>query len=128
MELYENVVFNRRRRANWEMDFSATYLLHGFAMSRYTDYINPKTILSRTSNFGVATYEAVKKMKADGLISGLEDGKELLEVPYKVDMELDLEMDEAGDLVHPFEPVVLPSSDDLEGDAVEVMEVTAITS
>ena len=41
--------------------------------------INPNTILSRRSNFGVATYEAVKKMKADGIISGNEDGKELLE-------------------------------------------------
>lgn len=85
MELYENVVLNRRRRAEWEMDFSSTYLLHGFSMSRYLDYINPKTILSRTSNFGVATYDAVKTMKAHGLITGNEDEKELLELPNALD-------------------------------------------
>ena len=81
MELYENVVLNRRRRAEWEMDFSSTYLLHGFSMGRYGNWINPKTILSRTSNFGVATYDAVKKMKEDGIITGNEDGSELLPVP-----------------------------------------------
>jgi hypothetical protein len=92
MELYNNIVLNRRRRAEWEMDFSSTYLLHGFSMSHYLDYINPKTILGRTSNFGVATYDAVKKMRADGLISGNEDGKEPLDLPD--------ELDEAGDLTH----------------------------
>lgn len=92
MELYDNVVLNRRKRAGWEMDFSSTYLLHGFSMSQYLDYINPKTILSRTSNFGVATYEVVKKMKADGLISGNEDGEEPLEGFDG--------LDKTGDLIH----------------------------
>lgn len=51
-------------------------------MGRYFDYINPKVILSRKSNFGVATYDAVKKMKEDGIITGNEDGKiEFLESP-----------------------------------------------
>lgn len=76
MEMYENVVLNRRRRAEWEMDFSSTYLLHGFAMGSYHPWINPKTILSRTSNFGVATYEAVKQMVQDGVVTGEEDGCE----------------------------------------------------
>ncbi|KAJ4986106.1 hypothetical protein SVAN01_08370 [Stagonosporopsis vannaccii] len=53
MELYERIMLNRRRRAEWEMDFSST-----------------------TSNCVVATYDAVKKMKADGLIGGDEDEKE----------------------------------------------------
>ncbi|KAH6625759.1 hypothetical protein C7974DRAFT_206923 [Boeremia exigua] len=87
MELYENLVLNRRRRAEWEMDFSATYLLHGFSMSHYLDFINPKTILSRTSNLGVATYDVVKKMKSDGLISGNEDGKEPLEFPDELNKD-----------------------------------------
>ncbi|KAJ4331806.1 hypothetical protein N0V95_009808 [Ascochyta clinopodiicola] len=81
MELYDNVVLNRRRRADWELDFSSTYLLHGFSMSHYHNWINPKTILSRTSNFGVATYDAVVQMRKDGIVSGEEDGKELLELP-----------------------------------------------
>jgi hypothetical protein len=109
MELYENIVLNRRRRVDWEMDFSSTYLLHGFSMSRYHDYINPKTILGRTSNLGVATYEAVKKMKADGLISGNEDGKELLELPDE------LGLDEAGDLTNALHaalrPIDVPAED-----------------
>ncbi|KAJ8109852.1 hypothetical protein OPT61_g7155 [Boeremia exigua] len=79
MELYENIVLNRRRRSDWEMDFSSTYLLHAFSMARYYDYINPKTILSRTSNFGIATYDVVTKMRADGLISGEEDAQEPLD-------------------------------------------------
>lgn len=86
MELYENVVLNRRMRADWEMDFSSTYLLHGFSMSSYGDWINPKTLLSRTSNFGVATYDVVKQMKEDGIITGNEDGKEPLPVPDRHDL------------------------------------------
>ncbi|KAF2629356.1 hypothetical protein BU25DRAFT_465519 [Macroventuria anomochaeta] len=102
MELYENVVLNRRRHADWEIDFSSTYLLHGFSMSHYHDYINPKIILSRTSTFGVATYETVKKMKADGIISGNEDGKELLGFPDELDL------DEAGDLTHALHATMPP--------------------
>ena len=46
-------------------------------MSHHQDYIDPKTLLSRASNFGDAIYDAVKKMLADGIINGTEDGKEL---------------------------------------------------
>ncbi|KAF2995578.1 hypothetical protein E8E13_004418 [Curvularia kusanoi] len=76
MKLYDDVVLNRRRRAEWEMDFSSTYLLHAFSTGHHLEFINPKTILSRTSNFGVATYDVVKKMREDGLITGEEDGTE----------------------------------------------------
>ncbi|KAJ4329689.1 hypothetical protein N0V87_010651 [Didymella glomerata] len=69
LELYANDVRNRRRRAGWEMDFSSTYLLHAFSMSQYLDYVNPSTILSRTSNFGIATYDVVRKMQVLGYIS-----------------------------------------------------------
>ncbi|KAI4645562.1 uncharacterized protein J4E78_009476 [Alternaria triticimaculans] len=72
MELYDNAIANRRRRAQWEMDFSSTYMLHGFAMHEYYKYINPSTILSRTSNFGVATYDIVRHMVDQGYISGNE--------------------------------------------------------
>ena len=89
MELYENVVMNRRRRAEWENDFSATYLLHAFGTSHHLEFISPKVILSRTSNFGVATYEVVRKMRDDGLISG-EEG-------WEVDDEEDGEEDEKED-------------------------------
>ncbi|UPX21260.1 uncharacterized protein EKO05_0011452 [Ascochyta rabiei] len=53
-------------------------------MSHYHNWINPKMILSRTSNFGVATYDAVVKMREDGIISGEENGKALLELPPDV--------------------------------------------
>jgi hypothetical protein len=79
MELYESVVFNRRRRAEWENDFSATYLLHAFGTSRHLEFISPKVILSRTSNFGVATYEVVKMMRDDGFV-GEEEGWEGIEM------------------------------------------------
>ncbi len=55
-------------------------------MGRYLDFVNPKTILSRTTNFGIATYEVVKKMKEDGLIKGDEDGTELAERPDEMNM------------------------------------------
>ena len=77
MELYENVLLNWCRHAEWERDFLSTHLLHGFSMSHHQDYINPKTLLSRASNFGDAIYDTVKKMMADGIINGTEDGKEL---------------------------------------------------
>ncbi|KNG45404.1 glycoside hydrolase family 31 protein [Stemphylium lycopersici] len=73
MELYDNAVMNRRRRAQWEMDFSSTYMLHAFALHEYYEFVNPKTILSRTSNFGVATYDIVRHMVDQGYISGDEE-------------------------------------------------------
>ena len=41
-------------------------------MHEYYKYINPSTILSRTSNFGVATYNIVRHMVDQGYISGNE--------------------------------------------------------
>ncbi|USP79034.1 Gly-transf-sug domain containing protein [Curvularia clavata] len=73
MELYENAVNNRRRRAEWEMDFSSTYMLHAFALGNYQQYVNPKIIMSRTSNFGIATYDVVKHMVDLGYINGDEE-------------------------------------------------------
>ena len=73
MELYENAVKNRRRRAEWEMSFSATYMLHAFAMGNYHKYVNAKLILSRTSNFGIATYDIVKHMVDMGYVSADDD-------------------------------------------------------
>ncbi|KAJ4314671.1 hypothetical protein N0V94_006352 [Neodidymelliopsis sp. IMI 364377] len=78
IELYKNTLLNRQRRADWEMDFSSAYMLHGTSMEKYHDWINPETILSRTSNFGVAMYDIVRWMQEDGLVSGDEDGKGLL--------------------------------------------------
>jgi hypothetical protein len=71
-ELYENAVLNRRKRAEWEMDFSSTYMLHAFHLRKYYEYVNPKTILSRTSNFGIATYDVVRHMVDVGYITGNE--------------------------------------------------------
>lgn len=70
---YDTIVKNRRTRKDWEMDFSATYLLHAFGQGQYNEWITPKKILSRTSNYGVATWPIVKKMVADGLVAGIED-------------------------------------------------------
>lgn len=73
MELYDNAVNNRRRRAEWEMDFSSTYMLHAFALGGYQEYVNPKIIMNRTSNFGIATYDVVKHMVDLGYIDGNEE-------------------------------------------------------
>lgn len=73
IELYDIVVQNRRSRREWEMDFSATYMLHAFATGKYSDRINPRTILSRTSNYGIATYHVVKAMVEHGLVNGTEE-------------------------------------------------------
>ncbi|EUC41638.1 hypothetical protein COCMIDRAFT_40217 [Bipolaris oryzae ATCC 44560] len=68
MEIYEVAIKNRRRRAEWEMDFSSTYMLHAFALGEYHKYVNPKTILSRKSNFGIATYDTVRHMADMGYV------------------------------------------------------------
>lgn len=73
MELYENAVNNRRRRVEWEMDFSSTYMLHAFGMGSYQQLIVPKVIMSRTSKFGIATYDTVKRMVDLGYINGDEE-------------------------------------------------------
>lgn len=72
LEVYDLIVKNRRSRRDWEMDFSASYMLHAFATRKYQHHINPQTILSRTSNYGCATYAIVKAMVAQGLIEGTE--------------------------------------------------------
>jgi hypothetical protein len=73
IEIYENMVQNRRRRMHWEMDFSATYLLHAFGQGQNNVNITPKKILARTSNYGIATWPVVEKMKEEGHIEGDED-------------------------------------------------------
>lgn len=73
MKLYENAVLNRRRRADWEMDFSATYMLHAFQLGRYQQHVTPEIILSRTSNFGIATYDVVKRMSDLGYLDGADE-------------------------------------------------------
>ncbi|EUC32584.1 hypothetical protein COCCADRAFT_37527 [Bipolaris zeicola 26-R-13] len=60
MEIYEIAIQNCRRRTEWEMDF-------------FFDYVNPKTILSRTSNFGVATYGIVRHMVDMGYVGEDEE-------------------------------------------------------
>ncbi|KAJ4363455.1 hypothetical protein N0V83_009748 [Neocucurbitaria cava] len=72
LEMYDSIVKNRRARRDWEMDFSASYMLHAFGTSGYQQYINPRAVLSRRSNFGIATYAIVKAMVAEGLIEGTE--------------------------------------------------------
>jgi hypothetical protein len=72
-ELYNLTVRNRRARRDWEMDFSSTYMLHAFGTNDYNDQVHPARILSRTSNYGIATYWIVKAMVASGLIGGTED-------------------------------------------------------
>ena len=71
--IYDSVVENRRSRREWEMDFSSSYTLHAFGTGQYEHRITPKLISSRTTNYGVATYEIVKAMVAQGLIKGNED-------------------------------------------------------
>ncbi|KAF2122894.1 hypothetical protein BDV96DRAFT_608721 [Lophiotrema nucula] len=73
VELYDNIIRNRMNRMDWEMDLSATYLLHAFSQQRHNHDITPKKILSRTSNYGIATWEVVRRMKVEGHVSGDED-------------------------------------------------------
>ena len=73
MEIYQESLSNRRSRREWEWDLSSTYTLHAFGQSKYNKWITPKKILSRTSNYGVAVWETVKKMVDDGVITGDED-------------------------------------------------------
>jgi hypothetical protein len=73
IELYENAIANRRRRAEWEIDFSATYMLHAFGTGNHLEYITPKIILSRTSNFGIATYDTVRHMMDLGYLNAEDE-------------------------------------------------------
>jgi hypothetical protein len=57
----------------WEMDISATYLLHAFGQGQNNHNITPKKILSRTSNYGIATWPIVQRMKEEGHIEGDEN-------------------------------------------------------
>jgi hypothetical protein len=72
IEVYDMIVKNRRARREWEMDFSSSYMLHAFSTGSYRQHINPKTILSWTSNYGVATWPIVKALVAQGVIDGTE--------------------------------------------------------
>ncbi|KAF1828310.1 hypothetical protein BDW02DRAFT_584576 [Decorospora gaudefroyi] len=73
VEVYDAIVKMRRARRDWEWDFSSSYMLHAFGTSVHSRHVNPKLILSRTSNYGVATWAIVKAMVAQGLIDGTED-------------------------------------------------------
>ncbi|KAF2867788.1 hypothetical protein BDV95DRAFT_581809 [Massariosphaeria phaeospora] len=73
MDIYDNMVANRRRRLDWEMDLSATYMLHAFGQGQHNNDITPKRILARTSNYGVATWAIVKRMKEEGHVKGHEE-------------------------------------------------------
>ncbi|XP_014551766.1 hypothetical protein COCVIDRAFT_41979 [Bipolaris victoriae FI3] len=53
--------------------FSSTCMLHAFVLNRYYKYVNPKTILSRTSNFGVATYGIIRHMVDMGYVGEGEE-------------------------------------------------------
>jgi len=71
--VFDAVSANKERKMDWEMDLSATYLLHAFKINSYEKEITPKKILKRTSNFGVAMWPVVRRMVEEGLISGNED-------------------------------------------------------
>ena len=101
------------RRERLENDFSATYLLHAFGTSRHLEFISPKVILSRTSNFGVATYEVVKKMRDDELVSG-EEGWEGDEQEGEKDDKEESETEEADGLTHEPAPDLEPSPGESE--------------
>ncbi|KAL1595951.1 hypothetical protein SLS60_009641 [Paraconiothyrium brasiliense] len=73
MVRYESAIANRRVRREWEWDLSSTYTLHAFGQTHYNEFITPKKILARTSNYGVAVWPTVKKMVVDGVIDGTED-------------------------------------------------------
>ena len=72
-EAYDTALMNHRARAEWEWDFSSSYTVHAFGSNQYTEWITPKKVLARTSNYGVATWGIVKKMVEDGVVSGKED-------------------------------------------------------
>ncbi|KAI8942068.1 hypothetical protein NX059_000167 [Plenodomus lindquistii] len=72
VQVYESVVRNRRMRREWELDWSSSYMLHAFAMGHNQQYIHPRIILERTTNYGVAVWELVKEMIRRGYIEGTE--------------------------------------------------------
>lgn len=74
MTRYETAIANRRVRRDWEWDLSSTYTLHAFGQTHYDEFVTPKKILERRSNFGVAVWGAVRKMVDDGVVVGNEDG------------------------------------------------------
>ncbi|KAF2733915.1 hypothetical protein EJ04DRAFT_438134 [Polyplosphaeria fusca] len=76
LDIYDTMIRTRLARQEWEMDFSSTYMLHAFGQGQNNHNITPKKILSRTSNYGIATWEIVKKMLSEGLVTGNEDGDE----------------------------------------------------
>ncbi|KAF2846385.1 glycosyltransferase family 32 protein [Plenodomus tracheiphilus IPT5] len=72
VKVYEAVVRNRRRRREWEFDWSSSYLLHAFSTGGYQRFIHPRLLLERRSNYGVAVWAIVKEMVDRGLIEGTE--------------------------------------------------------
>jgi hypothetical protein len=72
VKVYEVVVRNRRRRREWEFDWSSSYLLHAFATGKNQKFIHPRLLLERRSNYGVAVWAIIKEMVERGLIEGTE--------------------------------------------------------
>ncbi|ORX94067.1 hypothetical protein BCR34DRAFT_580194 [Clohesyomyces aquaticus] len=67
---------NKRKGADWEMDFSDTYLLHAFKSRGHKNEgwykewkgITVKYVMDRNSNFARAAYPLVKRMVEEGLV------------------------------------------------------------
>ncbi|KAF2205723.1 hypothetical protein GQ43DRAFT_359583, partial [Delitschia confertaspora ATCC 74209] len=68
LAIYDSMEEDKKRKADWEMDLSATYLLHAFGQSKNNEQITPKKILGRASNYAVATWPIVKNMVREGLV------------------------------------------------------------
>jgi hypothetical protein len=68
---------NRVRSLEWELDFSATYLLHAFKPRGHSlpgfKGVTPRYVLERNSNFGLAAWPTVQQMLRDGVITEDDD-------------------------------------------------------
>ncbi|KAF2475418.1 uncharacterized protein BDR25DRAFT_201736, partial [Lindgomyces ingoldianus] len=68
---------NRRMRAEWEMDFSGTYLLHAFKSRGHNvegfKGVSVKYVMQRNSNYGRAAYPVVKHMVDHGVVNETDD-------------------------------------------------------
>ncbi|KAI6777924.1 glycosyl transferase [Emericellopsis cladophorae] len=61
-------------RPEWAFDYSCTYLLHAFSLSKPRDgvkhnRITPKYVLEKRSNFGRAVYPIAKELYDKGIIT-----------------------------------------------------------
>ena len=70
--------FELKRREGWEYDWRQSYVIHGWGSGHYGESfeknfgkfkgITPEYVLSRTSNFGRAVYQAVAHAANEGII------------------------------------------------------------